>query len=325
MSKRGNPKLIGAFVVGATALVIAGILIFGSGRWFSERPIFVMFFEGSVKGLNVGAPVVFRGVKIGSVKEVSLFFSSADLVVRIPVLVEFEPERVKIINGDETGKGTYLREMIAKGMKAQLQVQSLLTGQLMIDLDFHPDKPIRLVRDQSDLAYPEIPTVPSAIEQLGETLQKIDLEKMAKDLSATLDGINELVKSPELMATIKNLNLTVQDLQSLARKINDQVDPLAQEMGGTLQEARTMFNHINTTIPPLAADIGQTAKAASEAVVNLEAALQRSTGEDSAFFYRLNRALEDISSMARSIQVWSDYVERHPEALLQGKGGSAER
>lgn len=325
MSKRGNPKLIGAFVVGAAALVVVGILIFGSGRWFSERPILVMFFEGSVKGLNVGAPVVFRGVKIGSVKEVSLYFSPTDLSVRIPVLVEFEPERVTIINGEEIGKGTYLREMIAKGMKGQLQVQSLLTGQLMIDLDFHPDKPIRLVRDQSDLAYPEIPTVPSTIEQLGETLQKIDLEKMANDLSATLDVINNLVQSPELLATIQNLNLAVQDLQRLARKINDQVDPLAQEMGGTLQEARGMFAHINTAIPPLAADIGQTAKAASEAVVNLEAALQRSTGEDSAFFYRLNRALEDISSMARSIQVWSDYVERHPEALLQGKGGSAER
>lgn len=325
MSKRGNPKLIGAFVVGAAALVVAGILIFGSGRWFSERPIFVMFFEGSIKGLNVGAPVVFRGVKIGSVKEVSLFFSPADLAIRIPVLVEFEPERVMIIDGGETGKGTHLREMIAKGMKAQLQVQSLLTGQLMIDLDFHPDKPIRLVRDQANLAYPEIPTVPSTIEQLGETLQKINVEKMAKDLSATLEGINNLVQSPEILATVRNLNLAVQELQSLAKKINDQVDPLAQEMGGTLQDTRTMLSHINTAIPPLAADIGQTAKAASEAVVNLEAALQRSTGEDSAFFYRLNKALEDISSMARSIQVWSDLVERHPEALLRGKGSSTER
>jgi|LGVE01.1.fsa_nt_gb paraquat-inducible protein B len=324
MSKGGNPKLIGAFVVGAAALVIIGVLIFGSGRWFSERPIYVMFFEGSVKGLNVGAPVVFRGVKIGTVKEVSLFFSPSDLVVRIPVLVEFEPGRVKVINSANTDK-RYFSEMIAKGMKAQLQVQSLLTGQLMIDLDFHPDQSIRLVRDQSNLAYPEIPTVPSAIERLGETLQKIDLEKMATDLSATLDGINDLVQSPELLETIRNLNLAVQNLQSLTRKIDGQVDPLAQEMGGTLQEARAMFAQINTTIPPLVADIGKTAESASEAVLQLEAALQRSTGEDSAFFYRLNRALEDISAMAKSIQVWSDFAQQHPEALLRGKGSSAER
>lgn len=86
-----------------------------------------------------------------------------------------------------------------------------------------------------------------------------------------------------------------------------------------------MLAHINTAVPPLAADIGKTAQAASEAVVQLEAALQRSTGEDSAFFYRLNRALEDVSTMARSIKVWSDFIERHPEALLRGKGSSAER
>lgn len=86
-----------------------------------------------------------------------------------------------------------------------------------------------------------------------------------------------------------------------------------------------MFAQINTTIPPLVADIGKTAESASEAVLQLEAALQRSTGEDSAFFYRLNRALEDISAMAKSIQVWSDFAQQHPEALLRGKGSSAER
>jgi paraquat-inducible protein B len=324
MSRRGDPKLIGAFVVGAAVLVVAGILIFGSGRWFSERQVYVMFFEGSVKGLNVGAPLVWRGVKIGEVKDVSLYFDPVELTMRIPVLVEFDPQRIKRPEGAPPGR-KYYRELIAKGLKAQLQSQSLLTGQLMIDLDFYPDEPIRLYADRLKLDYPEIPTAPSTIEQLTETLQKIDFEKMAADLSATLDGINGIVQSPEIPETLRSINLAVKDLQSLAGKIDRRIDPLASEMTATLKETRALIAHINTTIGPLSDDIAKTAKAASEAVVELEAALQRSTGEDSAFFYRLNRALEDLSSMARAVEVWSDYVERHPEVLLRGKGTPAER
>jgi paraquat-inducible protein B len=324
MSRRGDPKLIGAFVVGAAVLVVAGILIFGSGRWFSERQVYVMFFEGSVKGLNVGAPLVWRGVKIGEVKDVSLYFDPVELTMRIPVLVEFDPQRIKRPEGAPPGR-KYYRELIAKGLKAQLQSQSLLTGQLMIDLDFYPDEPIRLYADRLKLDYPEIPTAPSTIEQLTETLQKIDFEKMAADLSATLDGINGIVQSPEIPETLRSINLAVKDLQSLAGKIDRRIDPLASEMTAALKETRALIAHINTTIGPLSDDVAKTAKAASEAVVELEAALQRSTGEDSAFFYRLNRALEDLSSMARAVEVWSDYVERHPEALLRGKGTPEER
>jgi paraquat-inducible protein B len=324
MSRRGDPKLIGAFVVGAAVLVVAGILVFGSGRWFSERTVFVMFFEGSVKGLNVGSPVVWRGVKIGEVKDVSLYFDPVELTMRIPVLVEFDPQQVKRPEGAPPGK-KYYRELIDKGLKAQLQSQSLLTGQLMIDLDFYPDEPVRLYADRLKLDYPEIPTVPSTIEQLTETLQKIDFEKMAADLSAALAGINGIVRSPEIPDTLRGINLAVKDLQSLAGKIDHRIDPLASEMTAILKETRALISHINTTMGPLSEDIARTAKAASEAVVELEAALQRSTGEDSAFFYRLNRALEDLSGMARAVEVWSDYVERHPEALLRGKGTPEER
>ncbi len=324
MIRRGDPKLIGAFVVGAAVLVVAGILIFGSGRWFSERQVYVMFFEGSVKGLNVGAPLVWRGVKIGEVKDVSLYFDPAEVSVRIPVLVEFDPQRVKRPEGAPPGR-SYYRELIAKGLKAQLQSQSLLTGQLMINIDFYPEEPVRLYAERFNLNYPEIPTVPSTIEQLTETLQKIDFEKMAADLSATLDSVNGILQSPEIPDTLRAVNLAVKDLQSLAGKIDRQIDPFASEMTATLKETRALIAHVNSTIVPLSDDIGKTAKAASEAVVALEAALQRSTGEDSTFFYRLNRALEDLSSMARAIEVWSDYVERHPEVLLRGKGTPAER
>jgi len=324
MSVRGNPKLIGAFVVGAAALVVVGIMVFGSGRWFSERPVYVMFFEGSVKGLNVGAPVVWRGVKVGVVKDVSLHFDPATLSMRIPVLVEFDPKTIKKPEGTPPDK-RYYRELIDKGLKAQLQMQSLLTGQLMIDFNLYPDEPIRLYADRFKMDYPEIPTVPSTIEQFAESLAKIDFEKMANDLSATLEGINTIVQSPEILATVRNVNAAVTDLRNLAAKIDRHVDPLAEEIIGTAKETKKLLAELNTTIPPLAADIGKTAQAASDAVLQLESALQRAIGEDSSFFYRLNRAIEDLSAMAKSIEIWSDYIQQHPEAMIRGKGTAAER
>jgi phospholipid/cholesterol/gamma-HCH transport system substrate-binding protein len=324
MSVRGNPKLIGAFVVGAAALVVVGIMVFGSGRWFSERPVYVMFFEGSVKGLNVGAPVVWRGVKVGVVTDVSLHFDPATLTMRIPVLVEFDPKTIKKPEGTPPDK-RYYRELIDKGLKAQLQMQSLLTGQLMIDFDYYPDEPIRLYADRFKMDYPEIPTIPSTIERFAESLAKIDFEKMANDLSATLEGINTIVKSPEILATVRNVNAVVTDLRNLAAKIDRHVDPLAEEITGTAKETKKLLAELNTTIPPLAADIGKTAQAASDAVLQLESALQRAIGEDSPFFYRLNRAVEDLSTMAKSIEVLSDYIQQHPEAMIRGKGTAAER
>ncbi len=324
MSVRGNPKLIGAFVVGAAALVVVGIMVFGSGRWFSERPVYVMFFEGSVKGLNVGAPVVWRGVKVGVVTDVSLHFDPDTLTMRIPVLVEFDPKTIKKPEGTLPDK-RYYRELIDKGLKAQLQMQSLLTGQLMIDFDYYPDEPIRLYADRFKMDYPEIPTVPSTIEQFAESLAKIDFEKMANDLSATLEGINTIVQSPEILATVRNVNAVVTDLRNLAAKIDRHVDPLAEEITGTAKETKKLLAELNSTIPPLAADIGKTAQAASDAVLQLESALQRAIGENSPFFYRLNRAVEDLSTMAKSIEVLSDYIQQHPEAMIRGKGTAAER
>jgi paraquat-inducible protein B len=134
MSKQANKTLIGAFVVGAIALVVAGIIIFGSGDFFAERPKFVMFFEGSVNGLNVGAPVTFRGVKIGTVTEVNLYFNPQDMSLKIPVYVEFDPKSMVLEKGSwqKSERYEYIKQFIDRGLRAKLQLQSMVTGLLMI-------------------------------------------------------------------------------------------------------------------------------------------------------------------------------------------------
>ncbi len=140
MSAKANKSLIGAFVLGATALAVAGVVIFGSGRFFRKPHMFVMYFPGSVKGLNVGAPVMFRGVKVGQVTDMKVNFYGKELNILIPVYIELDPRTDVLVSGD-VPKGQYLKALIKKGLRAQLQMQSFITGQLLIDLDFHPGKP----------------------------------------------------------------------------------------------------------------------------------------------------------------------------------------
>lgn len=137
MSKEANKTLIGAFVVGAVFLLVAAVLIFGSGKFFRKTYKAVMFFEGSIKGLNVGSPVMFRGVKVGTVTDINLILYAKDLSMRTTVIAEFDPERWTLVGG-ERGDVKRLQLVIDRGLRAQLQMQSFVTGQLMIALDFFP-------------------------------------------------------------------------------------------------------------------------------------------------------------------------------------------
>src|SRR5512134_2415689 len=145
MSKQASKSLIGAFVLGAIFLVVAGVVIFGSGKLFTKANKSVMFFEGSVNGLQIGAPVVFRGARIGQVTDVVVKMNARELTAFIPVYTEIYPQKIMPIEGDQSYDERYLQALITKGLRAQLQLQSFVTGQLMVNIDFYPNTPIRLV------------------------------------------------------------------------------------------------------------------------------------------------------------------------------------
>lgn len=137
MSKPASKTLIGVFVIGAIALAVLAVVVFGSGRFFSEKMPLVMYFEGSVAGLNIGSPVMFRGVKVGIVKDIVLRFDAKDVSFLIPVYVELDPKKFLVI-GKFTDEEELDRTLINKGLRATLELQSMVTGQLMVNLDFHP-------------------------------------------------------------------------------------------------------------------------------------------------------------------------------------------
>src|SRR5882672_2842173 len=172
MGSKISPTTIGAFVVGAIVLVVAGALLFGGGKFFTEKLPYVLFFESSVEGLNVGAPVIFRGVQVGQVTAISAIADPQTFDVRIRVQIELVRGVIKVGEEDQRFKDQRkgVEGLIQKGARASLRMQSFVTGLLYVALDFHPDTPIRLLG--LDPTVPELPTIPSDMDQLKSTIQQ---------------------------------------------------------------------------------------------------------------------------------------------------------
>ena len=142
MSKRANPTVIGAFVVGALALAVAAVLLFGGGRFFTESREGIIYFRESIAGLDVGAPVRFSGVTVGSVTNVELLYRVEERAVSIPVFIELFPESLTF---DEAGAPRFdLKALVDAGMRAQLGLDNLVTSRLAINLVMAPNTRIQL-------------------------------------------------------------------------------------------------------------------------------------------------------------------------------------
>src|SRR5262245_10423609 len=168
MSRRANPAVIGGFVVGALVLAVVGILVFGSGRFFAQTSRAVMYFEGDIKGLQTGAVVAFQGVQIGTVSEIKAVFDPQNVKVQIPVIAEIRPDSIEFIGPRPKG-GEGIRKLVERGMRAQLQTESMVTGLFFIQLDFYPDAPAEELKLDPLTKLPEIPTIPTTLQQVELT------------------------------------------------------------------------------------------------------------------------------------------------------------
>jgi paraquat-inducible protein B len=327
MSKQASKSLIGAFVIGALALVVAGTAIFGSGKLFRKAFKNVMFFEGSVKGLQIGASVVVRGVQIGQVTDIVLDVDVRDLTAFVPVYVEIYQQKIVPREGGHDYDQQFLRALIEKGLRAQLQPQSIITGQLMVDLDFHPNTPIRLVGLEK--RYPEIPTIPSGLEQLTRRLEELPLNEIADRLNETLAGMSKLVNSRDLQASIGSLNRLLNNTDALVKHLRTEIGPLASEIRGTTGAARAAFAQAEKTLRfdegasgQIASSIKESLSAANATLKETQTAVENLNAiavGNANLGYEIGRTLEQIAEASRSIRFLADYLERHPEALLRGK------
>jgi phospholipid/cholesterol/gamma-HCH transport system substrate-binding protein len=329
MSKKASKTLIGAFVLGAIVLVVAGVIVFGSGKFFKKSQKYVMFFEGSVKGLQIGAPVAFKGVNIGQVTDIVLRLDPEKLSIMIPVYVEIDPEKFQSMGIDRKKfkQYQYYKGLIEKGLKARLELQSFVTGLLMIGVDFYPDKPIRLVGLEKK--YPEIPTIPTAFEELSKTVQNLPLKEIAENLNSSLAGIDRIVKSPELKETISSANQALKSIDKLAKDIGPQVEPLSSSVRNTSDAARAAFVQAEKTLAlkeGVPGEIGtgitdtlKTARLTLEETQKAVANFDRVAAQNANLGYEISRTVEQLTALSRSLRVLADYLEQHPEALIKGK------
>ncbi len=333
MSAKSNKTLIGVFVLGAVALAVGALVALGSGMFFIKKFNCIMYFENSVSGLEVGAPVLFRGVPIGAVKEISIEADPARMHFYIPVVAEIIAGKVKWVSQPTPGQGEssvnvhtehgsdLLKELIDKGLRAQLVTQSFVTGQLAVSLDLMPDTPARLVGENK---LPEIPTVPSAFERLAQTLKQLPLQELVDRLIGAVTGIEKLVNSPEIAAMPHKIDKALNTGTDLLHDIRGKVDPLAKSLDEAIANYSDLAKHLDSRTAGLSTT-------ASKALESIDATLkdgrvaigkfQKVVNSDSPTITDLNRALGEIAGAARAIRELADYLERHPEALVQGKGG----
>jgi len=329
MSKQANKTVIGIFVVGAIALVVIAIVVLGSGKFFKKTFTAVCYFEGSVGGLNIGAPVVFRGVRIGSVKDVILRADATDLAFTIPVYIEIEPDRFEVIGGPSRreGKGQYLKPLIDRGLRASLETQSLVTGQMQVGLDLQPDKPAKFVA--KDTTTPEIPTIPTPMQELAKKIQKLPIDEIFEKLSSTLSKIDNLVGSPEIVEAIRSVNLALADVRKLVQNVDNRVGPLASSIEGTVNDYGKLARDASNKIDTLSLGLSDTIKEIQKAVSGIEKTLEQAQltlaqarqtlSEDSTLSYEIAETLDELQKGARSIRLLADDLKRHPESAIWGK------
>ncbi len=266
----------------------------------AELNHWILQFKGSVRGLSVGAPVELRGIKFGEVTDIKPQFDPESLNPIILVYIATDPEAFTTV-GDRTLSPTYSVEaLVAKGMRAQLQTGSLLTGQLFVDIDFHPDAPPAIVRYERE--YPELPTIPAPMEmitasvtQLLNKIEKLPLEEIANSLRNTIQGAERLVTSEELRQSIVELNATLKNASKISADMNTTITP---ELYSALSQLNNTLQQSQKTI----AEVGD------------------SVNQNSPLYRELVRAMKELADAAQSIRTMADYLERHPDALIYGKG-----
>ena len=327
MSKKASPTLVGTFVVGAIVLLLVAVTIFGSGRLFQKTYEFALYFEGSVSGLREGAPVKYKGVEIGSVTKILLQLDEGAEVNRIPVVIKLDANKISGRGvGGSLADPVALKAAIDRGLRGQLQTESIVTGVLFVALDLVPDSPVKLVQPP-DSQYQEIPTITTTLQKaqdiLGQLLTKlddIDFKALLTSVADAVKNFDGLAKNPDLLEAFAGVNRLVNkpELHAAIRSLDQTVVKIAQAAEGVQKVAGSLNHSVGT----LSADLKETLTGVREAVKQIQITVASVDGfvdPNSPTAYELTKALKEFSGAARSLRLMADYLDRNPRALLFGR------
>jgi len=277
---------------------------------FVKKVLAILFFNGSVRGLNIGAPVEFKGIKVGMVKDIRLEFDGQDASFKIPVLVEIEPER--FIAKNEQSISTpmdMLNTLVEKGLRARLQTGSLLTGQLFVELDMHPDTVAKFVH--AKVPYPELPTIPANLEQMTasvknilDKMEKLNIEDICSQLLHTLEGTNQIVsftntviQKHEMESTVTDFKKSLALLKNILQKMDQRVSPIAENLENAIGASHDVLKKTQATLT----------------------LVDQSLSPNSPLQFNFLELTTELTGMARSIRILVDMLERNPNSIIFGK------
>jgi paraquat-inducible protein B len=338
MAKRVSSTSIGAFVLASLALAGIVAVVLGSGKLFQQPHYFICMFPGDLNGLKIGAAVKVKGVQIGVVKQINLRLTPDEGELAqvsdankfpSPVLVQIDERELK--SRGATGAALQpeeLHRMIYKdGMRAQLNMESLLTGLLYIDFGLHPNIPPRFFIKFGTGKYSEIPTIPTDLEQIREAatkalakLAKLDLNALVNSLTEAGISIKQLAADPELHQAIGSIDRIVRDPE-----IGEAIDSARVTLGNVNKAVIAAKNVIDRTGPkidPLIASLQRSSTDLQAALLQARTTLasaQLIISPGSPMTYKLDATLDNLSDASRSIHDLADYLQRNPSALIRGK------
>lgn len=326
MSKKVSSTAIGAFVVGAMLLAVVALSLFGGGWLFGESEQkfrAVVIFTGSVKGLNVGAPVTLRGVQVGEVRSIDVARNRGSREFVIPVVMELSSEDAGYA-GDES-IDDHLNRLVASGLRAQLKTQSLLTGLLYVELDFLPAEKAHYVDFETDV--PQIPTAPTELEAILQRVSSIDVQAFVQRADDTLKSLNSLLADPETQRIPTNVNATLADVRALVVRLDGEVvaldarlDRLTGSSDATLVAVREEVRHLGARLDTSLGVVDGALSSVHATSSQIDYALS----EQSPLMVELRSAVQDLGRASRSLQALADGIEREPESLLRGRSGEGQ-
>lgn len=335
MSQRVSPTLIGLFVVGALALGVVGVGAFGSGQFFEQRTTFISYFDESVNGLDVGAPVKFKGVPIGEVTDINLRVDLENETFQVPVQYAINLDPVTDTTGARLNLDdpALLRDQVEDGLRAQLQLESIVTGKLYVELTYISD-PDSAVYAQGPPSRLSIPTELSPLAKLGEgasglvtnlrqfdvtqinenlvtflvnandKLEALDAEAINRSALSTIESVREVVESKEVRTALQDmpkaterLRATIKDAQALIQRLDRGVEPTADELEKTSRQLRATLKRMRRTMD----EVDQT------------------LSPNSGIGYQMNEALSNLSEATEALRVLVQSLERNPSMFLRGR------
>ncbi len=324
MAKPVNTVAIGAFVSGALILVFTLLFYVGNqgfGREYSEG---LLVFNGSVRGLNVGAPVALKGVQIGEVTDIYVVVNKDSFDVVTPVEVRIYGDRIRNIG--EFADLPSLQPMVERGLRAQLRTQSLLTGLLYVQLDFHPGSELRYLGKELDELYDEdhleLPTIPTELERFSHSLEEFDFAGASRQISEMLGGLESLINDPEVKQLPGRVNASLASIDALSQTLQAEIIRLSPGVNSLVTNADSTMVNLNEEIPVLS-------DAAQESLAELNRALATAhktlesvdytLSDDSAVMYDVRQAVRELGKAGRALQSLAETLETQPESLLRGK------